>query len=118
MASSFPFLKLMWLPYVGVIAVVAARVAFRRPLVKGDLLLYRRWLAGGVGVCWCTRIKAVVLGFFRTKTEIYLLSALIDLEGLLSCGRLRRRTSLGASCLEFTESDGIRSCATMFFLTD
>jgi hypothetical protein len=46
------------------------------------------------------------------------LSALIDLEGVLSSGRLHQRTSLGASCLEFAGSDGIRSCATMFFQTD
>jgi hypothetical protein len=34
-----------------------------------------------------------------------------------SSGRLRRRTPLGASCLEIAGSDGIRSGAPMFFLT-
>jgi hypothetical protein len=42
---------------------------------------------------------------------------LIDLAEVLSFERLRRRTPLGTLCLEIAGSDGILSCAPMFFLT-
>lgn len=48
---------------------------------------------------------------------ICLMPIFIVLAGVSSFGRLRRRTPLGDSCLEIAGSDGIRSCATVFFLT-
>ena len=39
----------------------------------------------------------------------------IDLAGWSCSGRLRWRTPLGVLCLEFAGSDGIRSCAPMFY---
>jgi hypothetical protein len=45
------------------------------------------------------------------------MAALIDLVGVSSSGRLHWRTTLGVLCLEIARSDGIQSCAPMFFLT-
>jgi hypothetical protein len=49
--------------------------------------------------------------------KILLMHVFIDLAEVLSSGRLRRGTSLDDSCLKFSGSVGIRSYATMFFLT-
>jgi hypothetical protein len=48
------------------------------------------------------------------KMRICRMPVSIDLAGVSCYKRLRRRTPLGASCLEFAGSDGIRSGAPMF----
>jgi hypothetical protein len=47
-ASSFLWLDLMRLSFVDVLAIMAARVVFRRPVFKGGIFL-RRWSAGDMG---------------------------------------------------------------------
>jgi hypothetical protein len=47
--------------------------------------------------------------------KICRMSVHIDLAGLSCSGRLRRRTPFGDLCLEIDGSDGIRSCAPVFF---
>jgi hypothetical protein len=80
----------------------------------------RRWESryGGSRDPMSCRIigQAVVLNFISRQTNIWLMPAFIDLAEVLSSRRLRWRTPLGASCLEFAGTDGIQSCApTCFF---
>jgi hypothetical protein len=67
-AGSFLWLDLMRLSFVDVLAIMAAWVAFRWPVVKGSHLL-RRWSTDGVGACWYTQIKAAVLGFLSHQDQ-------------------------------------------------
>jgi hypothetical protein len=55
-AGSFLWLDLMRLSFVDVLAIMAARVAFRWPVVKGGHLL-RRWSADDVEAYWYTPNK-------------------------------------------------------------
>jgi hypothetical protein len=48
--------------------------------------------------------------------KIYWMHVPIDMVGVSCFGVFRRCTLLGASCLEFTGSDKIRSCVPVFFL--
>jgi hypothetical protein len=50
----------------------------------------------------------------RAKMRIYRIPVSMDLARVLCSGRLRQRTPLDVSCLEFAGSDGIRSGVTVF----
>ena len=62
-------------------------------------------------------IKAVVLKFLSRQDKDIPMLVFFDLAGVSSSGKLRRRAPLGVSCLKIAGLDGIRSRATMFFLT-
>jgi hypothetical protein len=51
----------------------------------------------------------------RAKMKIVWMPILIDLAEVSCSKRLRQRDPLGASCLVIADSEGIRSCAPLFF---
>jgi hypothetical protein len=53
----------------------------------------------------------------RAEVKICQILVPIDLTEVLCFGRLHRRTPLGNACLEIAESDGIRSCMHVFYIS-
>jgi hypothetical protein len=71
---------------------------------------------GGMGLLVCSNNGGGPRVPFRAKVKICWMLVPINLAKVLCYKRLRRRTPLGASCLEIAGSDGIRSCAPMFYI--
>jgi hypothetical protein len=71
-------------------------------------------LTGGVGATGLANKGVGPRVSSHAKMRICWIPVSMDMEGVSCSGRIRRRTLLGASCLEIDGSDGIRSGAPVF----
>jgi hypothetical protein len=73
-------------------------------------------MAGSVGAAGLASNNGVLVrGFLSRHDKVSLMPVFIDLAGVSSSGRLHQQTPW-TTCL-IVGSDGIHSCAIMFFLT-